>query len=230
MLTPFARGLLGWTTRVPLWFFCANRPRAGKDYLAAITLLIYEGIAFEDMPLGKDAEETCKRIISAARNGRRFMHFSNCQFYLQDQYLAQVVTNPMISGRSLGANSAQSDLQIPNEMEFSLSGNVDLSYREDFENRLRKIELAYFEEDFNSREFKNPLLHQSILRNRGMVLSAIAGIYQNWATRECPRSRASKASHYGPTSSGAPCSRGPGDPACHSGEYDNVGGQGHRGR
>ena len=133
MLTPFARGLLGWTTRVPLWFFCANRPRAGKDYLAAITLLIYEGIAFEDMPLGKDAEETCKRIISAARNGRRFMHFSNCQFYLQDQYLAQVVTNPMISGRSLGANSAQSDLQIPNEMEFSLSGNVGLSYREDFD-------------------------------------------------------------------------------------------------
>ena len=161
LLTPFARGILGWTTRVPLWFFSANRPRAGKDYLAAITLLVYEGQAFEDMPLGKDAEETCKRIISAARNGRRFMHFSNCQFYLQDQYLTQAITNQIIGGRSLGTNNASSDLCLPNEMEFSLSGNVGMTHREDFENRMRKIELAYFEEDFNDRAFKNPFLHQN---------------------------------------------------------------------
>ena len=61
LLTPFARGLLGWTTRVPLWFYLANRPRAGKDYLAAIALLmVYEGYAFEDLPIGRDSEETRK--------------------------------------------------------------------------------------------------------------------------------------------------------------------------
>ncbi len=113
MLTPFGRAILGWTTRVPLWFFSANRPRAGKDYLSAVTLIIYEGRAFEDLPIGKEHEETGKRIMAAARNGRRFMHFSNCQTYLQDQYLIQVLTNPVISGRQLGSNEATSDLSIP---------------------------------------------------------------------------------------------------------------------
>ena len=187
LLTPFARGILGWTTRVPLWFFSANRPRAGKDYLAAITLLVYEGQAFEDMPLGKDAEETCKRIISAARNGRRFMHFSNCQFYLQDQYLTQAITNQIIGGRSLGTNNASSDLCLPNEMEFSLSGNVGMTHREDFENRMRKIELAYFEEDFNDRAFKNPFLHQAIRKHRGLILSAVNAVFRNWAKQGFPK-------------------------------------------
>ena len=35
LITPFGRAMLGWTTRVPLWFYTANRPRAGKDYLSA---------------------------------------------------------------------------------------------------------------------------------------------------------------------------------------------------
>jgi hypothetical protein len=58
LITPFARGLLGFTTRVPLWIYRANRPRAGKDYLAVMTILIYEGIAAEDSPIDKQSEET----------------------------------------------------------------------------------------------------------------------------------------------------------------------------
>ena len=34
-LTPFGRAILGWTTRVPLWFYFGNRPRTGKDYAQA---------------------------------------------------------------------------------------------------------------------------------------------------------------------------------------------------
>ena len=124
LLTPYARGILGQTTRVPFWFYCANRPRAGKDYLAAIPLLVYEGYAYEDLPIGKESEETSKRIVAAARSGRHYMHFSNCQNHLQDPYLTQVITNQVIKGRSLGANSGASDLCLPNEMEFSMSGNV----------------------------------------------------------------------------------------------------------
>ncbi len=107
-------------------------PRSGKDYLSGTTLIIYEGMAFEDLPIGHESEETAKRIMSAARNGRRFMHFSNCQIYLQDQYLTQTLTNPVINGRRLGSNEATSDLSVPNEMEaFSISGNVGLTYRDD---------------------------------------------------------------------------------------------------
>jgi hypothetical protein len=31
LLTPFSKALIGWTTRTPLWYYSANRPRAGKD-------------------------------------------------------------------------------------------------------------------------------------------------------------------------------------------------------
>ena len=72
IITPFARGLLGFTTRVPLWIFRANRPRAGKDYLAVMTILTYEGIAAEDSPIGRDQEETGKRIMSAPRERPAF--------------------------------------------------------------------------------------------------------------------------------------------------------------
>jgi hypothetical protein len=151
-----------------------------------VTLIIYEGHAYEDLPIGKESEETGKRIMAAARNGRRFMHFSNCQEYLADQYLTQALTNPVINGRRLGSNDASSDLSIPNEMEFSLSANVGLTYREDFEPRMRKIELAYFEEDPNARVFKNRFLHQLVAEHRGLILSAIATLYHNWALKGFP--------------------------------------------
>ena len=187
LLTPFARGLIGWTTRVPLWFYIANRPRAGKDYLAIIPLLIYEGYGFEDLPIGKDSEETRKRIIAAARNGRHFMHFSNCQGYLQDQYFCQVITAPHIASRNLGATEASNDLQLPNEMEFSLSANVGFTYRTDIEDRIRKIELAYFQEEANARKFRDPFLHQTIKEHRATFLSAIAAIFRHWAAEGFPK-------------------------------------------
>jgi DNA polymerase family A/3'-5' exonuclease/Bifunctional DNA primase/polymerase, N-terminal len=180
LVTPFARGILGSTTRVPLWFYCANRPRAGKDYLSGVALIVYEGIAFEDTPIGKDQEETAKRIVSAARNARRFMHFSNCQVFLQDQYLTQALTNRIINARRLGSNEASSDLSIPNEMEYSISANVGLTYREDLEPRMRKIELAFYEEDANSRRFNRPFLHQEVKDNRSVILSAINALFHNW--------------------------------------------------
>ena len=189
LLTPFSKAIIGWTTRTPLWYYSANRPRAGKDYLRAITLIVYEGHAFEDLPIGTEAEETSKRIMAAARSGRRFMHFSNCQEYLEDPYLTQALTNPVINGRRLGSNDASSDLSIPNEIDFSLSANVGHTYRDDFEERMRKIELAYFEEDPNERRFKDKFLHRTVKENRSLVLSAIAALFNHWAAQGFPVGR-----------------------------------------
>jgi hypothetical protein len=145
IITPFARGILDdgrfdFTTRVPLWVFRANRPRAGKDYCAVMTILLYEGIAAEDSPINhRQSEETGKRIMSAARNGRRFMHFSNCSGMLDDIHLTQAITNERITARQLGSNEATSDLSVPNTMEFSISGNTELVYTEDLDERSRQI-------------------------------------------------------------------------------------------
>src|SRR6201993_4727179 len=50
--------------------------RCGKDYLAGITQIAYEGFAFEDAALGDDPDETCKRITAGLMAGRRFFHFA----------------------------------------------------------------------------------------------------------------------------------------------------------
>ena len=74
-------------------------------------------------------------------------------------------------------------------MEFSISANVGLTYREDLGPRMRKIELAYYDEDPNSRTFADPFLHQTIKDNRSLVISAIAALYENWAKRGFPKGK-----------------------------------------
>jgi hypothetical protein len=189
LITPYARGLIGFTERLPLWFFNANRPRAGKDYLAGIAQIIYLGYAFEDAPLARNSEETSKRIIAALRSGRRMVHFANCQGHIGDAFLIQAITAKTIYGRALGSNSANSDLELPNEIEFSISANIGLTYREDLEPRSRKIDLAFFEEEANGRSFPNPDLHGWVSAHRGELLSAIASLVQYWIDQGMPAGR-----------------------------------------
>jgi Domain of unknown function (DUF3854) len=186
MITPYARGIMGFSERMPLWYFVGNRPRCGKDYLNGVTQVVYLGHAFEDAPITDNYEETNKRIVSALRAGRRMMHFANCQHHLNDPGFIQAITGPTINARSLGSNDAKSDLELPNEVDYSLSANVGLTYREDVEPRLRKIELAFFEEDANKRTFPNPFLHDWIKSNRSEVLSAIHSLFQHWIGKGAP--------------------------------------------
>ena len=124
--------------------------------------------------------------MSAARNGRRFMHFSNCAGTLDDIHLTQAITNERITARRLGSNEASSDLSVPNTMEFSISGNIGLNYSEDIDERSRQIFLAYFEEEANGRKFKKPFLHRNVREHRGEVLSAIAALFREWERQGMP--------------------------------------------
>jgi predicted small metal-binding protein len=125
--------------------------------------------------------------MSAARNGRRFMHFSNCAGTLDDIHLTQAITNERITARRLGSNEASSDLSVPNTMEFSISGNIGLNYSEDIDERSRQIFLAYFEEEANGGKFKNPFLHRTVREQRGGVLSAIAALFREWELQGMPK-------------------------------------------
>jgi hypothetical protein len=187
LITPFSRGMINWTTRTPLWLFRANRPRAGKDYLAMLRLLIYEGIAFEEEPMEKNPEETQKRLVAMARAGRRFLHFSNQQAYIDHGSFIKALTSESITGRNLGSNRAQDALQLPNEMEFSMSLNVGTNWRDDLPGRMRGIDLAYYEEDPNSRTFNDPFLHDTIRQNRDYWLSAIAALFEEWVRQGQPK-------------------------------------------
>lgn len=186
LLTPFVRGLMGWTARTPLWVFEANRPRAGKDYLAGCCGLLYEGRANEDSPLDRDSNETRKRIMAALQSGRRFMHFANTSGDIRNDAFEQAVTAKSISGRLLGSNDAASDLTLPNELEFSVSGNTGFTFSEDFALRCRRISLAYYEEDANSRRFPKPDLHGWVIENRTRILGALLGLVMHWDSQGRP--------------------------------------------
>jgi hypothetical protein len=186
ILSPYGRGLIGFDERLPLWYYGANRPRAGKDYLAGVGQIIYLGEAFEDAALGDDHNETRKRITAALVAGRRMVHFANCQGHIDDQYFIQAITNKIWRDRMLGSTTAKSDLSLVNECEFSLSANMGLTYREDLEGRTRRINIAYYQEDENSRTFPMPYLHQWIKENRSLILSAIASLYDDWIKKGCP--------------------------------------------
>jgi len=82
--------------------------------------------------------------------------------------------------------NAQSDLLIPNEAEYSLSANTGLTYREDVEPRMRKIDLAYYDEDANARVFPVEDLHGWATQNRSLLLSAVHSVYQYWTKNGCP--------------------------------------------
>lgn len=186
LITPYCRGLMGWQSRFPLWIFTANRARAGKDYLAGITSIVYEGAACEDAPLERDSEETRKRITAAMSAGRRLMHLANCQGHIDDAAFIGAITSSVFSARNLGSTDSRADLRLPNEIEFSLSANVGLTYREDVEPRSRKISLLLQQENANHRKFAIRDLHPYITSHRSEMLSAIASLVGAWIDAGCP--------------------------------------------
>ncbi len=185
-LTPYCRGLMGWDGRFPLWHFSGNRPRAGKDYLAGITQIVYEGRTIEDAPLERESEETRKRITAALMSGRRMLHFANCQGHIQDAAFIGAITSKTFGARNLGSTEAKSDLTLPNEIEFSLSANIGLTFRPDVEPRTRRITLEFPEDNSNGRDFPNPELHDWVRQHRREVLSAIHSLVGLWIEGGCP--------------------------------------------
>ncbi len=199
LLTPFLRGLYSqFNARAPLYFYLGNRERVGKDYLAGVTGILYEGQAIEDNPIsagdkkGNSNEELRKKITSNMISGRRSMHFANNKGYINNAILEQVATSYYWSDRLLGRNDM---VVLPNEMDFSLSGNIGITYTPDFANRSRFVNLFLDIEDANSRKFNNPLLHKWVLENRGKILSAIYSLIKNWVDKGKPNGKIPFASY-----------------------------------
>lgn len=178
LLTAVCRGLIGWDARTPFWLFTANRERLGKDYLAGTTGLICEGFANEDAPLEpRNSTETRKRITSAILAGRPRMHFANCRLHIEDSALEQAITSKFWSDRVLGANT---DVNLPNEIEFSMSANLGITYTADLAHRSRRIGLFFAGENPNARTFSQPDLHRWVLGNRSELLSALVALVRHW--------------------------------------------------
>jgi DNA polymerase-1 len=185
MLTPFCRGLFPrWSCRTPVIIYEANRPRAGKDYLAGCIALIVDGADTEDAPVSADSEELRKKITTALIAGRRRMHFANCRGFLNSDVLENITTAEHWSDRVLGGNQ---QIQMCNELEFSLSANIGLTYTPDFAGRARKIRLAFFEENPNGRAFSRNDLKGWVRAHRDELVSALAALVREWNRQGQPK-------------------------------------------
>ena len=187
IITPYCHGLMGWHARTPLWTYQANQPGAGKDYCADVVHVLYTGSRVGDAPLGKDGEEIRKRITTFLNSGRRFVHFANCQVYIEDQTFIGLLTSPIYSARNLGSTSSEADLILPNESEYSISANTGLTFREDLERRMRRITLFLAAENQNKRDFKREDLLGWIAENRSLILSAVGSLVARWVQAGEPR-------------------------------------------
>ncbi|MFZ4766766.1 MAG: bifunctional DNA primase/polymerase, partial [Roseimicrobium sp.] len=189
VITPYCRGLMGWDARFPLWHYSANRPRAGKDYLAGVAHMIYEGHSCEDTALEKESEENRKRITTALMGGRRMFHLANCQGHISDPCFIGAITSKIFAARNLGSTDGKADLKLPNEVEFSISANMGLTFRPDVEPRTRRISLTFAEEDANARIFSKPNLWNWVTDHRSEMLSAVASLTKAWMDAGCPNGR-----------------------------------------
>lgn len=193
LLTPFLRGLYSnFNERTPLFFYIANRERAGKDYCAGITGIVYEGVAIEEPAIstGDDSrnsnhnEELRKKIMGVLMSGRKRMHFSNNRGFINNAVLEQVITNKTHSDRVLGRNEI---LKFDNELDISLSGNVGVTFTPDLANRCRFIRLKLAIEDPNSRQFNKPDLHNWVLSKRSDILSSLYALVREWFNKGMPK-------------------------------------------
>jgi len=185
-ITPFLRGLFSsFSVRTPVFIYEANRERAGKDYLAGLTGILYEGFALEEPPIStsdktqNNSDELKKKILSAMIYGRKRLHFSNNKGYLNNATFEAITTAEKYSDRILGRSEV---LTFDNELDFSLSGNIGMTLTPDLANRSRFIRLFLDIEDANSRVFETPDLHGWLKNNRELVLSALYCLVKNWIT------------------------------------------------
>jgi hypothetical protein len=189
LLTPFARGFYSKSnTNNPVFMIKANRERAGKDYLAGCVGIIYEGEAINFAPISTgertDNDELRKRIISVLMNGGRRYHSQNNKGNINNAFFEMITTTPVVKERLLGRNDV---VELDNEIDFSLSCNIGITYTPDLKNRSRSINLFYAEENANARQFRKTDLHGWVRDNRQQLLGAIFTLYKSWFEAGQPR-------------------------------------------
>jgi hypothetical protein len=177
-------------TRTPIFIYMANRERAGKDYCAGCTGMLYEGISTEEPPISNDeggyahgTDEFKKKIMACMIQGRKRFHSSNNKGLLNNAVLEAVTTCKVWNDRILGQSKT---VTFNNEIDYSLSGNLGIRLTPDLHNRSRIINLHLVDEDANARIFSNPKLHEWILENRIAIISALYKLVENWVKKGMP--------------------------------------------
>ncbi len=174
--------------KAPIFIYLANRERAGKDYCAGFTGILYYGNTEEQTPFVNNKENLKEEEISKKLSGILFLgknryHSSNNKGHLSSAVLESAITNSSWSDRLLGGNKI---LDVENYIDFSLSGNTGFTFSADLQNRSRIINLFLSIENANDRVFSKKT-QEWLYENREEMLSAIYTLIRNWNENNRPK-------------------------------------------
>jgi putative DNA primase/helicase len=164
ILTPVLRAAM---EVAPMHLVTAPLAGTGKSYLADIAAMIATGDRCAVKAASPDPEETEKRLIGSALEGRPIINLDNCRELLQGDFLCQITERPLLSLRALGS----SDMHRVNNSFVCFANGNNVSVAEDMVRRTIRCALDANIEHPETREFAgNPL--GTIRRNRGKYVAA----------------------------------------------------------
>jgi putative DNA primase/helicase len=152
---------------VPLHITNAPEGGTGKSYIFDVASVLAIGELTPVLCRGHTSEETEKRLIGAALEGRLLLMLDNCNGELRSEFLCQAIERPVIKPRPLGTTTMPT---IPNGFVCGANGN-NIEIADDLVRRSLLCDLDANMEQPYLRDFKrNPV--RDILRDRGRYIAA----------------------------------------------------------
>jgi len=173
-LTPLVRSMV--TGPVPMTVIEANKRGTGKTKLAQIVQITY-GMKPEVGDLPREEENMEKLMLSIIIEGKPIHLFDNVKHSVNSACLDRILTTGYYSGRLLGKTK---NLHCEVLQLFIMTSN-NTRMSEDMSRRFARVRLKT---NLKNPERRSDIDKVDILSwiniNRGKVLSALAGLVQNW--------------------------------------------------
>jgi putative DNA primase/helicase len=178
ILTPVLRGAM---EVAPMHLDTAPRPGTGKSYLADCASMIATGDRCAVKSQSRNQDETEKRLIGSALEGRPIVALDNCRTTLEGDFLCQLIERPLLSLRALGSSDMH---RIPNTFTVSSNGN-NVGVADDMVRRTIRCAMDANVENPEKRSFKAAPL-ALIQANRSNYVRACLVIARAYIAAERP--------------------------------------------
>jgi Primase C terminal 2 (PriCT-2) len=179
---------------VPLHVANAPEGGTGKSYLFDVASVITLGEVCPVIARGLTPEETEKRLVGAALEGRPLILIDNCNGELRSEFLCQAAERPLIKPRPLGTSRMPT---IPNGFVCGANGN-NIEIAEDLVRRTLQCSLDANMENPYLRAFKRDPVRE-VLADRGRYVAAALTIARAYIVAGMP-DRPSALASFGPWS------------------------------
>jgi hypothetical protein len=175
LLLPFARRMVDGPT--PLHLIEAPVPGTGKSLLAETIAQIAQGRSAEPMTLGRDEEETRKKITAVLGQGRAIVLWDNVRDGLSAASLAAALTARSWSDRVLGHTRM---IDVPNQATWiATANNPDLPL--EIARRAVRIRLdPRMDRPWRRDGFRHDPLRAWVAAHRGALVGAVLLLIQAW--------------------------------------------------